>query len=151
MNYMKMVAFTKVTIQKSSAVFIFKNSEEVNIIDNEGIVPGFMILEAIFQTAGKVAREYSGNTRGAYVVSFSGMKMSRILFSYELLLLHAELTSMNQANQCFFLTISAFVGDENILQKGRLILKQSDDIKTDRLNNCSLVNQEEYLEKMGFK
>lgn len=150
MNYMKMVAFTKVTSEKSSTIFTYKNSEEVNRMDNDGIVPSFMVLEAIFQTAGRVAREYSGNTRGAYVVSFSGMKMSRVIFSYEKLEIHAELTSINQANHCFFLTISAFVGSENIIQKVRLILKQSDDIRTDQLNNCSLVDQAKYLNEMGF-
>lgn len=150
MNYLKMVAFKSTSKSEGSALFTFKNSEEVNALDKDCIVPNFMILEAIFQAAGKVAREYSDNKRGAYIVSFSGMKFNRVVLSYEQLIIESKLMSMNKMNGCIYLSISAFVDKEVILKNVRLILKQSDDISTGYLNNSSLSDHDKLLKDMGF-
>lgn len=150
MDYMKMVLFKNVTKESSRALFVFKNSEKVNSFDNDCIVPVFMLIEAVFQTAGKVAREFSGNVRGAYVVSFNNLKFERIAYSYEIIEIHSKMVSVNTSNGCFFFNVSAYIKNEVILESATLILKQSDDIRTDYLNNNSVDESIKKLKKLKF-
>ena len=63
MNYMNMVKFEKVSREESLAIIYFQEREEIfrNELEHSSIVPYFVVIEAIFQTAGRAAREYSNN------------------------------------------------------------------------------------------
>ena len=145
-----MVAFKNVTQTESDSLFIFKNSEETNSFDTDSIVPTFMLIEALFQSAGKVAREGSGNNRGAYIVSFSKLKLKRPIFSYEKLEIHSKILSTNGSSGCFFFTVSAKVKNETVLENMSLILKQDKYIKPKFLNNCTVLDSEAPLYKLSF-
>ena len=72
MNYMKMIKFKSVDLNKSTASLSFQEREEdlKNELECNNIVPYFTLIEAIFQTAGRVAREHSQNMYGGIIVSF---------------------------------------------------------------------------------
>lgn len=150
MNYMKMVSFNKVTDRSSIATFVYKDNEDINSLDKSFLVPVFMLLEAIFQSTGKIAREFSENKRGAYVVSFGKVNFRRPVFSYEVLKLKSSLSSYNQLNGCVYLECSVYSGEEIIVDKAYVMLKQDDNINPVYLNNEESIDKDSYMKLLDY-
>ena len=150
MNYMQMVSFVETSSSEVLSKFIYKRNEEYSELDKPILVPSYLVLEAIFQTAGKVAREYSNNKCGGSIVSFSGFTLVRPVFSNELINIKARLISFNEARRCFFLDVSVYAGQEVIVHNGQVLIMQDEAIKSQFLNNTDAVDVDNYLEKIVF-
>lgn len=144
MNYMKIISYDYISSSEVISKFIFKESENINIVDKTLIVPYFMVLEGIFQTAGKVARESTGNRFGAYIVSFKKVKFKRPIFKNEVINIKATLNKINNQNKCTLFNIYVSAGEEIIIDGCSLILKQDENVDSSQLNNskCLTINEQ---------
>ena len=147
---MKMVSFIDISPSKVISEFIYKENQDFSELDQIILVPNYLVLEAMFQTAGRVAREYSNNKCGGSIVSFSNFNLVRPIFCNELLHIKAELISFNQHRRCFFLGVSVYKDQEVIVKDGRLLIIQDTAIQPQFLNNRYPVDINHYLEKLGF-
>lgn len=151
MNYMNMVRFEKVTREEATAVLYFQEREEIFKTENSisGIVPYFVIIESLFQTAGRVAREYSDNVYGGIIVSFNDFNFSRPVFSDEYLTIKARILSYNEKAKVFYFQISLYGENDTILENGTVLIKQEKQITSDYLNNSIQVPVEQKLKELG--
>ncbi|MDR1418191.1 MAG: hypothetical protein LBI80_03440 [Endomicrobium sp.] len=152
MNYMKMINFLEVSPKKSISRFIYRESEEISSFDIARLAPFYSVIEAIFQTAGAVARAFTENKKGGYIVNFSNLKLKRPVMMDELIIITANFISYSERQECFFLKTELKTALENdILVNGcDLIIKQDKSITTGKLNNIKKVNNQEYLLSLGF-
>lgn len=154
MNYMNMVKFIHVSFKNAVASICFQEREELfnKDINQTNIVPNFVIIEAIFQTAGRIAREYSNNVYGGIIVSFNNFNFIRPVFTDEQLTINANLLSYNDKAKVFYLQVS-LSGEENekILPDGVVLIKQVKQITSDYLNNNMKFSIDENLKQIGYK
>jgi hypothetical protein len=149
---MKMIDFLEVSSEKSISQFIYRESDKINSFDIARLVPFYSVIEAIFQTAGAVARAFTENKKGGYIVNFSNLKFKRPVMMGELIIITANFISYSERQECFFLNTELKTALENdILVNGcDLIIKQDKSITTGKLNNIKKVNNQEYLLNLGF-
>lgn len=152
MNYMKMIDFLEVSPQKSVAKFIYRESEDTNNFDLKRMAPFYSIIEAMFQTAGSVARAYTGNKKGGYIVSFNNLKFKRPVLMDEMLIITASILSFSQKQECFFLKaeLKTSLKNEILVESCDIIIKQDKSITTERLNSINKISDEEYILSLGF-
>lgn len=150
MNYMKMVDFIKVGNEAVTSRFIVKENERRECIENKVLVPNFLILEAIFQTAGKVAREFTNNVSGGTIVSFKNLNYVRPIFTNEITNMEARLISYNKIRKCLFIKVKVLIDHEVIIKDVDVIIMQDSSIKTDYLNNTTNQFKENILNKFGY-
>ena len=136
MNYLHMIAVKEITTDKIVSYACFQCREEIfreqlNFIK---IVPIYLILESCFQTAGRFARELTNNRMGAYVVSFNRFDFKRPIFANEILFFTACFKSQLEEMMRFKVSIDSEV--DNILSSGEVILKQTEQITNEYLNNA---------------
>ncbi len=152
MNYMNMVKFTNVSLEESTAVIYFQEREEIFKAENDclNIVPYFVLIEAIFQTAGRVAREYSNNIYGGIIASFSDFCFSRPIFTDEMLTIKAKILSYNEKAKVFYFQVSLYCEDEVILPNGIILIKQEKIISSEYLNNSINKSVELNIKDLGY-
>lgn len=150
MNYMKMIHFVHTSSTEVTSKFIYKESEEFSEVDKPFIVPSYLILEAMFQTAGKVAREYSNHQSGGSIVSFGNWHFKRPVFSNETMWIRAQFLSFHPTKRCFFIKVSMDSDSENIITSGEVIIMQDQSIENQYLNNTDLEIKSQILSKMGL-
>lgn len=149
---MNMVKFINVTLEESIAVIYFQEREEIFKAENDcsNIVPYYVLIEAIFQTAGRVAREYSNNIYGGIIASFSDFCFSRPVFTDELLTIKAKILSYNDKAKVFYFRISLHGEDDVILPNGVILIKQEKIISSEYLNNSINKSVELNLKEIGY-
>jgi len=135
MNYLHMIAVKEITTDKITSFASFQCREEVfreqlNFIK---IVPIYLVLEACFQTAGRLARALTNNRMGAYVVSFNRFDFKRPVFANEILTFTAYFRLQLEEMMRFKVSIDS--EGERILSSGEVILKQTKQITNEYLNN----------------
>lgn len=141
MNYMSMVSFVKLDSQYAIGKLCCQKREEFfrEYFSKIKIVPIFMILESVFQTAGRIAREGKINISGGVIASFRSYDFSRPIFANEDFYIHVELKSENQTGLCFETSIGASLEDMNsIMNKGVLIIARHQGIEAGQLNSSPL-------------
>ena len=150
MNYMTMVKFEKVSLEESLATIYFQEREELfkKELDHSNIVPYFVIIEAIFQTAGRVAREYSDNTYGGIIVSFNDFCFNRPIFADEQL--KAKILSYNNNSKVYYLHVSLYGDTDIILSNGVIMIKQVKQITSNYLNSSIKMPIDKNLNEIGY-
>ncbi|MCM3135798.1 hotdog fold thioesterase [Paenibacillus polysaccharolyticus] len=149
MDYMKMVHYLEISSSEVLSGFIYKDNEEFCELDKPVIVPMYLLLEAFFQTAGKVAREYSNNKSGGSIVSVSNLYFKRPILSNEYIRIRANLVSFNVSKRCFFFKLSVCIEEEVVISDADIIIKQEEGISSKYLNNSTLTDKEKILEIIG--
>lgn len=141
MNYMRMVSFKKISKEEAISEIFFQEREAVliNEFDKKPSIYNFMVIEAIFQTAGRVAREYTDNKYGGIIVGFNEFKFKHNINLNKLIEIKAKLISYNEKLKSFFLEVSVYEEGKIILNKGTIIIKQDENISSHYLNN-DLIN-----------
>lgn len=152
MNYMNMVKFERVSLEESLATIYFQEREELfkRELDYSNIVPYFAIIEAVFQTAGRVAREYSNNTYGGIIVSFNDFCFNRPIFTDEQLTLKAKILSYNDNSKVYYLRVSLYRDTEIILPNGVVLIKQVKQITSSYLNSSIKMPIDKNLSVIGY-
>ena len=152
MNYMKMIKFKSVDLNKSTASLSFQEREEdlKNELECNNIVPYFTLIEAIFQTAGRVAREHSQNMYGRIIVSFNEFCFHRPVFLNEKITIKAKIVSYNENLKIYFFSVSVYGENDIIIKDGAVLIKQEKIIKSNYLNNSMETSIEENMNKCGY-
>lgn len=152
MNYMNMVKFEKVNLEESLATIYFQEREELfkRELDCSNIVPYFAIIEAVFQAAGRVAREYSNNTYGGIIVSFNDFCFNRPIFADEQLTLKAKILSYNDNSKVYYLQVSLYADTDIILPNGVVLIKQVEQITSSYLNSSIKIPIDKNLNVIGY-
>lgn len=152
MNYMHMVKFKSLSLRDALAVLCFQEREEIfkNELNCSNIVPYYVILEALFQTAGRIAREYSENTYGGIIVSFSDFDFTRPVFFNEELTIKAWIKSYNSRLRIFYFSVTLLIGNKTVLPEGHIMIMQTNQIKSNYLNNNILKSVNENLDQIGY-
>lgn len=147
-----MVKFKSLSLNDALAILCFQEREEIfkNELDCSHIVPYYVILEALFQTAGRIAREYSENTYGGIIVNFSDFDFTRPVFFNEELTIKAWIKSYNSKMRIFYFSVSLLIRDEIVLPEGHIMIKQTNQIKSNYLNNSILKSVNENLDEIGY-
>lgn len=114
-------------------------------------VPFYVLLESVFQTAGRLAREVTHNRHGAGIVSFSNFVFARPVFQDEQVTYYAKLLSVNEEKRSFFFRITISAEGQLIVPDGRLITKQEDVISTHSLNNNIRLSAEDGMNLLRLK
>lgn len=148
MNYMKMVSFVVVKSDYTISETAFYEREEFfrDSFPNKKIVPTFVIMESIFQTAGRMVRAYTNSEYGGIIASFSNFNFTRPILANETIRISSHLKSSNEKS-CFVL-ISLTVENEPILQNGKLMLILEPAIISNQLNKfifSDLLDQRKYF------
>jgi len=153
MNYLNMVDFLVVNEEKVISRLCCQKRESYlrAFFDNVKIIPNFIILEAIFQTAGRLARNQNqNNSSGGIIASYRNFCFTRPLFAGEDIQIIANCVSSNEKSFYFKIFI---VNDkqEKILENGTLIISKLKNLKGSVFNNFENKNIETLKEKFSFK
>ncbi|WP_379134453.1 hypothetical protein [Paenibacillus sp. sgz500958] len=149
---MKLVSFTRLSSTEVESCQVLQPREDVfeSEFDTGLTIPFFVLLESIFQTAGRLAREVTNNQYGAGIVSFSNFAFARPIFPDEKVTFSAKLLSINEDIRSFFFQIKISVEGQIIVPDGKLITKQEDVIATSDLNNSMMLSVEDGLIQLGL-
>lgn len=134
-NYMKNSIIQKIIDDEIEALFICKQSDVNIAIDTDIYVPSYLIIESIFQTAGRLVREYKQKQYGGYIVQIKGLSFSKPIYCNTLITIKAKYISYNKKNECSFVSISVTQGNILLVNGATLIIKQDSSIKEEFLNN----------------
>lgn len=145
---MKMVNFILVEGDYALSEAIFSEREEFfrNSFPNKKIVPSFVIIESIFQTAGRMIRAHTSDAYGGIIASFSNFNFTRPILANEAVRISSYLKSSNEKSCLVFISLT--VENEVIFENGKLMLVLEPTIVSDQLNNslCSdLLDQRKYF------
>lgn len=153
MRYMQLVSFTRVGPMEAESCQVLQPREDVfeAECDTGLTVPFYVLLESVFQTAGRLAREVTHNRHGAGIVSFSNFVFVRPVFQDEQVTYYAKLLSVNEEKRSFFFRITISAEGQLIVPDGRLITKQEDVISTHSLNNNIRLNAEDGMNLLRWK
>jgi 3-hydroxymyristoyl/3-hydroxydecanoyl-(acyl carrier protein) dehydratase len=135
LNYMKMVRFIEVSGDYVLSETQFSEREEFfrHNYPRKKIVPPFVIIESIFQTAGRMVRAYTNDKFGGIIASFSNFNFIRPIFANETVRISSRFKSGHEKS-CMVL-INLVVEDQVILENGKLMLILEPGIVSDHLNN----------------
>lgn len=153
MRYMQLVSFTRVSTSEAEACQVLQPREDVfeAELDTGLTVPFYVLLESVFQTAGRLAREVTHNRYGAGIVSFSNFVFARPVFQDEQVTYYARLLSVNEEIRSFFFRVTISAGGEIIVPDGRLITKQENVISTHSLNNNTRLSAEDGMNLLNVE
>jgi 3-hydroxymyristoyl/3-hydroxydecanoyl-(acyl carrier protein) dehydratase len=155
MNYMHLIKITSLDKDTVKSRVCFYKREEFfrNHFNKIKVVPSFLLLEAIFQTAGRLSRFVHGNKMGGTIVSFRHFSLSRPIFANEELMITACLISSNAGSSYF--SVDVFSSEpsleEHLLKSGKLLISLNEGIATKKLNNDMGNELEEHINKMRWK
>lgn len=152
MNYMKMVNFIHITDSDIKAEIVFQEREEIftNTLNKDVIVPYYVVLEAMFQTAGRLARAITNNVYGGSIVSLSNFTFSRPILLNENITINAKILSFSDEQKSYFFQIILETENEQIIPEATLIIKQEQNILTENLNNKPILSKKEWLKYLGL-
>lgn len=153
MNYMSMVPFVKVDSRVAISRLLCQKREEFfrHYFKKAKIVPVFVILESIFQTAGRIAREGKINISGGVIASFRGYDFSRPIFANEDCYIHAELKFENETGLCFETSIGlSQVDKDSVMKSGMLIIARHRGIEGGQLNSSPINEVDELISYFKF-
>lgn len=132
---MKMVEFLKITPDYVTSYVRFSKREEFfrNYFEKIKIVPSYVIMESIFQTAGRLIRCRTNDQYGGIIASFSKFNFERPILPNEDVIIHTEFVS--EINMTCMTGVSVEADSKKILNRGKLMLMYEPAIISDRLNN----------------
>lgn len=153
LRYMQLVSFTRISASEAEACQVLQPREDIfeAELDTGLSVQFYVLLESVFQTAGRLAREVTHNRYGAGIVSFSNFVFARPVFQDEEVTYSAKLLSVNEELRSFFFRVTIAAGGEVIVPDGRLITKQEDVISTQSLNNNTRLSAEEGMNLLNVE
>lgn len=132
MNYMNMVKFIQLDVHRAISRLSCHEREEFfrHYFKKVKIVPIFVITEAIFQTAGRIARKKKNSSLGGLIASYRGFEFNSPLFANQDYFIHAELKSENEIGYCFEAKISLDEAGHNLIMKPGYIIIARHNIKS---------------------
>jgi hypothetical protein len=151
MDYMKIVCFMSSDPQKVVAQFRCDIHQETSLLDMPLLVPCYLLLETVFQTSGKAAREHLGSQYGGYIVQLQNFCLSRPVFCGETLTIESTVMNFHKTNQCSLVRVEIYSGTECIEKEGLVIVKNDSSLEEGFLNNSEKIDMEGYLHQYGYR
>lgn len=142
MNYMNMVTFITLTKNKAMSKLCCQKREAYfrDYFDNIKIVPIFIILEAIFQTAGGAARSSRlENTLGGVIACYRKFNFYRPIMANEEFFISAELRAEDEKGSFYEISVAEDINMKKIImENGTLIVSKYAGLSKDILTSSSI-------------
>lgn len=134
MNYMQAVDFVEITTEKVEAHVLYQRREEFFRYHHQHkkIVPWYIIIEAIFQTGGRLIREATGGKKAGIIISFRNFHFARPLLPSEHILINVKLQSLKED---VALVDIQLISQKKILETGQIMFGLRAEIVSEHLNN----------------
>lgn len=151
MNYIKMIELVRVDSLHAVSTASFQSREALvdETVWKYPMIPLYLLIEAVFQNAGRLRRFVQGEDSGGVIVGMSGFQFFRPVFENEVLFFHASLLSASD-NACYFDNRIVTDSQDIVLAGGKLIISKNERIDPSILNRNSKTDFQNEKKEFGL-